>query len=176
MSPYPWLDVRARSAPRLETVSAVLGGGCSCGTVRYRLASEPMFVHCCHCTNCQRQTGTAFVINLLIEADRVEVTAGEPRAVPLPRDDGSEQVVFRCPACQVALFSEYSRPEVRFVRAGTLDDASWVEPDIHIYTRSKLPWVELPASVPAVDLYYDSKSLWPAPSLERLRAVMRPAG
>jgi len=63
---------------------------------------------------------------------------------------------------------------VRFVRAGTLDDASWVEPDIHIYTRSKLPWVELPASVPAVDLYYDSKSLWPAPSLERLRAVMRP--
>jgi len=176
MSPYPWLDVRARSAPRLETVSAVLGGGCSCGTVRYRLASEPMFVHCCHCTNCQRQTGTAFVINLLIEADRVQVTAGEPRAVPLPRDDGSEQVVFRCPACQVALFSEYSRPEVRFVRAGTLDDASWVEPDIHIYTRSKLPWVELPASVPAVDLYYDSKSLWPAPSLERLRAVMRPAG
>ena len=161
MSPYPWLDVRARSAPRLETVSAVLGGGCSCGTVRYRLASEPMFVHCCHCTNCQRQTGTAFVINLLIEADRVEVTAGEPRAVPLPRDDGSEQVVFRCPACQVALFSEYSRPEVRFVRAGTLDDASWVE---------------LPASVPAVDLYYDSKSLWPAPSLERLRAVMRPPG
>ena len=176
MSPYPWLDVRARSAPRLETVSAVLGGGCSCGTVRYRLASEPMFVHCCHCTNCQRQTGTAFVINLLIEADRVQVTAGEPRAVPLPRDDGSEQVVFRCPACQVALFSEYSRPEVRFVRAGTLDDASWVEPDIHMYTRSKLPWVELPASVPAVDLYYDSKSLWPAPSLERLRAVMRPAG
>jgi hypothetical protein len=135
-----------------------------------------MFVHCCHCTNCQRQTGTAFVINLLIEADRVQVTAGEPRAVPLPRDDGSEQVVFRCPACQVALFSEYSRPEVRFVRAGTLDDASWVEPDIHIYTRSKLPWVELPPSVPAVDLYYDSKTLWPAPSLDRLRAVMRPAG
>ncbi len=116
------------------------------------------------------------MINLLIEADRVQVTAGEPRAVPLPRDDGSEQVVFRCPACQVALFSEYSRPEVRFVRAGTLDDASWVEPDIHIYTRSKLPWVELPASVPAVDLYYDSKTLWPAPSLDRLRAVMRPAG
>ena len=149
-----------------------LEGGCSCGAVRYRLSSEPMFVHCCHCLNCQRQTGSAFVINLLIEAGRVEVAAGEPQAVDVPRDDGSAQRIWRCPDCQVAVFSEYTRPEVRFVRAGTLDDPSQVSPDVHIYTRSKLPWVELPASVPAFEVYYDTKALWPAASYQRLRAAL----
>lgn len=131
-----------------------------------------MFVHCCHCSNCQRQTGSAFVINLLIEADHVELTAGEPQAVDVPRDDGSAQRIFRCPTCQVALFSEYGRPEVRFVRAGTLDDPSTVAPDVHIFTRSKAPWVALPDSVPAFEVYYDSKTLWPAESRARLKAVM----
>jgi hypothetical protein len=147
-------------------------GGCSCGAVRYRLTSDPLFVHCCHCLNCQRQTGSAFVINLLIEADRVERLAGEPQAVDVPRDDGSEQRIFRCPTCQVAVYSHYGHPGVLFVRGGTLDDPSAVRPDVHIYTRSKVPWVTLPDSVPAFDVYYDSKSLWPAASLERLRAVM----
>ena len=155
-------------------MSAERQGGCACGAVRYRLTSEPLFVHCCHCLNCQRQTGSAFVINLLIEADRVEVVAGEPEAVPVPRDDGSEQVIFRCPTCQVAVFSEYTRPEVRFVRGGTLDEPSAVAPDVHIFTRSKLPWITLPESVPAFDVYYDSKVLWPAASLERLEAVFSP--
>ena len=147
-------------------------GGCSCGQVRYRLTSEPLFTHCCHCLNCQRQTGSAFVINLLIETDRVELLAGVPQPVGVPRDDGSEQTVFRCPACQVALFSRYGRPEFRYVRAGTLDDPSSVAPDVHIFTRSKLPWVVLPESVPAFEVFYDPQSLWPAASLERLDAVL----
>ena len=147
-------------------------GGCSCGAVRYRLASDPMFVHCCHCLNCQRQTGSAFVINLLFEADRVEVVSGDPQPVDVPRDDGSTQRIYRCPACQVAVFSEYGRPEVKFVRAGTLDRPSDVEPDVHIYTKSKLPWVTLPESAPAFEIYYDSKTLWPAESLDRLKAVL----
>jgi hypothetical protein len=147
-------------------------GGCSCGKVRYRLGSEPMFVHCCHCLNCQRQTGSAFVINLLIETDRVELLAGDPTPHDVPRDDGSSQRIFRCPSCQVAVFSEYGHPGFRFVRAGTLDDPSGVAPDVHIFTRSKLPWVELPASVPAFEVYYDSKTLWPPESLERRQAVM----
>jgi hypothetical protein len=147
-------------------------GGCSCGAVRYRLASEPMFVHCCHCLNCQRQTGSAFVINLLIEADRVELLAGEPEAVDVPRDNGSAQRIFRCPDCRVAVFSEYGRPAVKFVRGGTLDQPASVAPDVHIYTRSKLPWVTLPESVPAFEVYYDSKTLWPPESLERLAAVL----
>jgi hypothetical protein len=147
-------------------------GGCACGIVRYRLTSEPMFVHCCHCLNCQRQTGSAFVINLLIEADRVELLSGEPEPVDVPRDDGSTQRIHRCPDCQVAVYSEYGRPEVRFVRGGTLDEPSSVAPDVHIFTRSKLPWVTLPEDVPAVEVYYDSKALWPAESLERLRAAL----
>ena len=147
-------------------------GGCSCGEVRYRLTSEPLFTHCCHCLNCQRQTGSAFVINLLIEADRVELVAGDPRPVDVPRDDGSSQRIFRCPTCQVAVYSQYGRPEVRFVRGGTLDDPSQVAPDVHIFTRSKLSWVAVPEGVPAFEVYYDTQALWPRPSLDRLSAVM----
>jgi hypothetical protein len=146
-------------------------GGCACGSVRYRLASEPLFVHCCHCRNCQRQTGGAFAINLLIEAGRVEVLAGEPEPVDAPRDDGSAQRIYRCPSCRVAVFSEYGWPEIRFVRGGTLDDPAAVEPDIHIFTKSKLPWVVLPDGVRAVEVYYDSAALWPPASLERLEAI-----
>jgi hypothetical protein len=148
-----------------------LEGGCACGEVRYALTSDPLFVHCCHCLNCQRQTGSAFVINVLIEADRVELLSGEPVAVDVPRERG-EQRIYRCPTCQLALFSLYTRPEVRFVRAGTLDDPSSVSPDVHIFTRSKLPWVTLPESVPAFEVYYDTKALWPPASLERLEALM----
>ncbi len=153
-------------------MSVTREGGCACGAVRYRLTSNPLFIHCCHCLNCQRQTGSAFVINLLIEADRVELLAGDPQPVEVPRDDGSMQTISRCPGCQVAVFSDYGRPEVRFVRAGTLDDPAAIAPDVHIFTRSKLPWVTLPDSVPAFEAYYDSKALWPAASLERLDAVM----
>ena len=149
-----------------------LEGGCACGAVRYRLTSEPLFVNCCHCLNCQRQTGGAFVINLLVEADRVEVLTGRPEPVDAPRDDGTTQRIFRCPSCQIAVFSEYGWPELRFVRAGTLDDPSAVTPDAHIFTRTKVPWVMLPDDTPAFDVYYDSRSLWPPASLERLDAVL----
>ena len=147
-------------------------GGCACGAIRYRLASEPMIVHCCHCSNCQRQTGSAFVINLLIEADRLEEVAGTAQPVDVPRDDGSVQRIFRCPRCQVAVFSEYGRPEVRFVRGGTLDDPADIAPDVHIYTRSKVGWVTVPQGTPAFEMYYDPKQLWPAESLRRLEAVL----
>jgi hypothetical protein len=146
-------------------------GGCTCGAVRYRLASAPLIVHCCHCLNCQRQTGSAFVVNLLIEADRVELLAGTPAQVDLPRDHGSAQRVFRCPDCQVAVYSEYTRPDMRFVRAGTLDEPRGVVPDVHIFTRSKVGWVTLPPDARAFDVYYDTEQLWPAESLRRLQAL-----
>jgi hypothetical protein len=146
-------------------------GGCSCGAVRYRLTSDPLIVHCCHCLNCQRQTGSAFVINALIEADRVEVLSGEPQPVLVPRDDGSEQTIWRCPTCRIALYSWYGSGAVDFVRAGTLDDPSSVTPDVHIYTRSKLPWVTLPDSVPAFEVFYELNEVWPAASLERLETL-----
>ena len=152
-------------------MSSPLEGRCSCGAVRYRLMSEPLFVHCCHCLDCQRQTGSAFVVNLLIEADRVELLAGEPEPVPVPRDGKHEQLISRCPVCRVAVFSRYGRPDVLFVRGGTLDTPAAVAPDVHIYTRSKLPWVTLPETTPAFEGYYDAKILWPAESLERLGAA-----
>lgn len=147
-------------------------GECSCGAVRYRLLSEPLIVHCCHCANCQRQTGSAFVINLLLEADRVELLSGELDEVGVPRDDGSEQLISRCAVCRIAVFSLYGYPHIRFVRGGTLDDPASVEPDVHIYTRSKLPWIALPADVPAFEAYYDPPTLWPPASLERRRAIL----
>jgi len=151
-------------------------GGCSCGAVRYRLTSDPLFTHCCHCLNCQRQTGSAFVVNLLIETGRVELLTGEPQPVDVPRDDGSTQTIFRCPTCQVAVYSQYGHPGVRYVRGGTLDEPSRFAPDVHIFARSKVHWVALPDSTPAFEVFYDMKVLWPPASVERLEAVMgRPA-
>jgi hypothetical protein len=159
----------------VDVTSVAREGGCACGAVRYRLTSDPLFTHCCHCLNCQRQTGSAFVINLLIEADRLELLAGAPQPVDVPRDDGSKQRISRCPSCQVAVYSDYGRPEVLFVRAGTLDQPGSVTPDVHIFTKSKLSWVTLPESVPAFEVYYDRNVLWPAASLERLEAILAPA-
>jgi hypothetical protein len=152
-------------------MDGVREGGCACGAVRYRLTSEPLFVHCCHCLNCQRQTGSAFVINLLIESDRVDLLGREPEPVDAPRDDGSAQRIYRCPTCHVAVFSEYGRRDVWFVRGGTLDEPASVTPDVHIYTRSKVSWLTLPESALAFDVYYNTKALWPPASLERLERL-----
>ena len=148
-------------------------GGCACGELRFRLTSRPMFVHCCHCLDCQRQTGSAFVLNALIETDRIEVLAGKPSPVPVPTDSGGPHDVYRCPTCQTAVWSDYGRrPGLRFVRVGTLGAPSALAPDVHIFTRSKQPWVGLPAEVPAFEVYYDTESLWPAESMARRRAAL----
>jgi hypothetical protein len=150
-----------------------LEGGCACGAVRYRLTSPPMIVHCCHCRDCQRQTGGAFAVNALIETDRIEMLSGEPVAIPMPTDSGRPHDVYRCPACETAVWSDYGRrPALRFVRATTLDDPDALPPDVHIFTRSKLPWVGLPPEVPAFEVYYDMAKLWPPQSLARREAIL----
>jgi hypothetical protein len=156
-------------------MSDKLEGGCACGAVRYRMTSAPMFVHCCHCLDCQRQTGSAFVLNALIESSRVEV-AGTEGAAPvrfeMPTESGRPHGIYRCRSCGTAVWSEYGGvAALRFVRVGTLDDPRALAPDVHIYVRSKQPWVALPAGVPAFEAYYDSKTLWPAESLARRRAL-----
>jgi hypothetical protein len=154
-------------------VDSNFSGSCSCGAVRYRLASRPMFVHCCHCRDCQRQTGSAFVLNAMIEADRVQLLAGETKPYPQPTESGRSHLIHRCPACGTAMWSNYGgRENLRFVRVGTLDEPSALPPDVHIFTRSKQAWIQLPAEVPAYEVYYDTKSLWPAESLSRL-ALLR---
>jgi len=153
-------------------MTQTLSGGCACGKVRYRLSSAPLFVHCCHCRRCQRETGSAFVLNALIETDRLALEGAEPQPVETPTDSGRPQRIFRCETCRIAVFSEYGGlAKLRFVRIGALDDPTALKPDVHIYTRSKLPWVALPGGVPEFEAYYDSKKLWPPESLERRRAL-----
>jgi hypothetical protein len=132
-----------------------------------------MFVHCCHCRDCQRQTGSAFVLNALIEADRVILLSGNPEPVAVPTDSGRPHEIHRCTSCKVAVWSTYGGiSKLRFVRVGTLDDPAALTPDVHIYVRSKLPWVALPEGVPSFAAYYDSRKLWPPASLERRRVIM----
>ncbi len=128
-----------------------------------------MIVHCCHCRWCQRESGASFALNAVIEADRVLLLQGEPQLVNTPSLSGKGQKVARCPACRIALWSNYAGGGdlVRFVRVGTLDEPDRLPPDIHIYTESKQPWVVLGPETPAVPEYYDRNAYWPKESLER---------
>lgn len=154
-----------------------LAGGCTCRAIRYRMVSAPLFVHCCHCRWCQRETGASFALNAMIEADRVIVLEGEPEVVATPSNSGKGQKIIRCPSCRIALWSNYAGAgdAVRFVRVGTLDDPDSLPPDIHIFTASKQPWVILSDKTPAVPEYYDRDRYWPEESLERRRVLLASA-
>jgi hypothetical protein len=147
-------------------------GGCACGNVRYRLLRAPMYVHCCHCLDCQRQTGSAFAVNALIEAENVELLAGVAVPFPVPTESGRPHDIWRCADCGTALWSDYGRRGwLYFLRVPTLDEPHSLQPDMHIFTRSKVPWVVLPADAKRVEVYYDRDAEWPPESLERLKAA-----
>lgn len=148
-------------------------GGCDCRFVLYRMETPPLFVHCCHCRWCQRESGSAFALNALIESERVTLLSGETEVVDTPSHSGMGQQISRCPRCRVALFSHYSGsgPVLQFVRVGTLDDPDLLPPDIHIFTASKQPWVVIPPGAAAVPEYYDREQHWPPESLERHKAL-----
>lgn len=150
-------------------------GRCSCGEVRYRMTGPPLIVHACHCTQCQRLTGGAFALNAVIESERVELLAAEPEAVAVTGASGRDQTILRCPRCRVALWSHYpgAGTKISFVRVGTLEEAGRLPPDIHIFTSSKLAWLDLPRGAPAVAEYYDLKKTWPPESLERLTRLRK---
>ncbi len=154
-------------------------GGCDCRAIRYRMETPPLFVHCCHCRWCQRETGASFALNAMIEADRVILLAGKPDLVDTPSASGRGQKIARCPSCRIALWSHYSGggTAVSFVRVGTLDNPDHLPPDIHIFTSTRQPWVVLPSGMPAVPEYYDRTQHWPAESLARREALLarRPA-
>jgi hypothetical protein len=151
-----------------------LEGGCACSAVRYRMLTAPMFVHCCHCTWCQRETGASFALNALIEADRVVLLQGDVEAIDTPSNSGRGQRISRCPKCRIAHWSNYAGAgdAIRFVRVGTLDEAFRLAPDIHIFTSTKQPWIVLAAGTPAVPEYYDSRQYWPPQSIARRAAVL----
>jgi len=148
-------------------------GGCDCRYLRYRLATAPMIVHCCHCRWCQRESGAAFAVNAMYEADRVTNLGGEPELVHTPSESGAGQWIARCPSCRVAVWSHYagSGPVTCFVRVGTLDNPDLMPPDVHIFTASKQRWVVLPPDVPAFDTYYGRDEVWSAQARERQEAI-----
>jgi len=158
----------------MNDASGVYDGGCTCRHVRYRMSGKPLIVHCCHCRWCQRETGAAFALNAMIEADRIQLLEGEVERVSTPSLSGKGQKISRCPKCRVALWSNYAGAgdAVHFVRVGTLDEPDRVPPDIHIFTASKQPWVVLSPGVPAVEEFYRASEYWPKASLER-RALLR---
>ena len=151
-----------------------LHGGCTCRAVRYRMLQAPLIVHCCHCRWCQRETGASFALNALVEAEHVELVSGVVEPVNTPSNSGKGQKISRCPACRIAVYSNYAGggDAIRFVRVGTLDEPDRLPPDVHIYTASKQPWVILPEGVPRFPEYYQASKVWSAASLER-REQMR---
>ena len=152
----------------------VLEGGCTCRRVRCRMTAPPLIVHCCHCRWCQRETGSAFALNAMIEAKYVVLDQGVPEAVHTPSQSGKGQKISRCPTCRVAVWSNYAGAgdAIHFVRVGTLDEPDRVPPDIHIFTDSKQPWVIIPDDVPAVPEFYRRSACWPAESLARREALL----
>ena len=156
-----------------EDVRYPLLGGCTCRRVRYRLLMQPMIVHCCHCSWCQRETGSAFVVNALVEANQVQLDQGGLETVDTPSSSGRGQKIVRCQTCKIAVWSHYSPGRaVKFLRVGTLDDPGACAPDIHIFTSTRQRWFELPQGVPAVQEYYRRIDYWSADAIERFnRAV-----
>jgi hypothetical protein len=149
-------------------------GGCDCRYIRYRVESAPLFVHCCHCRWCQRESGASFALNAMIESDRVTSVGAQPELVHTPSASGQGQKIARCPKCLVALWSHYAGPGpvVTFVRVGTLDNPDLMPPDVHIFTASKQPWIVIPPGAPAVAEYYEREDLWPAESLARRQKIL----
>jgi hypothetical protein len=148
-------------------------GGCTCRQVRYRMTSKPLIVHCCHCSWCQRETGTAFALNAMIESDRVQLLQGEVVVIDTPSNSGQGQRISRCPKCSVAVWSNYvgAGDALRFVRVGTMDEPGALPPDIHIFTSTKQPWLALPPGMRSAAEYYKSAEVWSKESLERRAAL-----
>jgi hypothetical protein len=164
---------RAESKHAFETEST-MEGGCTCRHIRYRLEGMPMIVHACHCSWCQRETGTVHALNAVYEADRLVHTAAEPEIIDTPSKSGKGQKIARCPKCKVAVWSNYpgAGPRARFVRAGTLDDPTRLPPDIHIFTSTKQPWVVLPPGAKAVPEFYNPADVWTPECRARWKAMM----
>lgn len=163
----------------MSNKKSVHDGGCACGHIRYRVKSEPLIVHCCHCSWCQRQNGSAFAVNALVETDHVQIIEGDVMDITVPSPSGAGQRISRCPKCQVAVWSYYLvmfggiGELIRFIRVGTLDDPGAMPPDVHIHTSSKLAWVTLPPGARVFEKYYDIKEVWSQESFARRKALSK---
>lgn len=144
-----------------DTEEPFAQGGCACGAIRYALATAPYVVHCSHCTDCQREGGSAFAVNAVIETTRFSTTGPAPLVDHLASASGRGQTVMRCPQCHTALWSHYGGvgDKAAFVRAGTLDDPARCPPSVHVFARSKAPWVALDPATPAFAVFYGGRDI-----------------
>ena len=159
-----------------ETTDFPTQGKCSCGAVEYQLTKKPMFVHCCHCTYCQRETGSAFAVNALIEHSNVQIIKGATINIVNPTNSGAGQTIVRCSTCHSALWSHYgaAKERVAFLRVGTLNNPNLCPPDIHIFTSTKQAWVQLNDGAPVVEEYYRRSEYWPEESVARYKNALEP--
>lgn len=161
-------------------MTKAIEGGCTCGEVRYEFHTTPLIVHCCHCRWCQRQTGTAFALNALIESEHVRVTRGEVEILAVASPSGRGQTIARCQSCRIAVWSNYYmgglRDYIRFVRVGTLDNPDLMPPDVHIFTSTKQPWVQIPAGHKVYDAFYPYEEVWSSDCLVRRKSLLEEAG
>jgi len=148
----------------MSTLNSTCEGGCACGHVRYKIESKPIITHCCHCRYCQRQTGTAFALNALLDASQVHILSGDVDEIITPSPSGRGQTITRCPKCEVAVWSSYFmggiKDLIRFIRVGTLDNPDQFPPDVHIFTTTKQPWVNLAPNSLIFEEFYDYKEIW----------------
>ena len=155
----------------------VMRGACACGAVKFQLTASPIVVHACHCRDCQRLSGSAFVLNAVIEASNVELLSGEPGSSNLEAATGKAHVVSFCRDCGTYVWSQYLQlPSMRFVRVGTLDEPDALSPPVHIWTSRKQAWVEIPPGLDVYPEFYSLKELWSDEALQRLKASIKAAG
>jgi hypothetical protein len=159
---------RRAPQPTTRVIEDLIDGGCACGAVRYRLLKPPLFVHCCHCTRCQRESGTAYVAHGMIERANLEWD-GEVTAVRLPTDSKTRHEIVHCAACLTPLWGQHGRqPSVMvYLKVGTFDAPERCPPNAHIFVRSKLAWVAINPDIPQFARYYNAAKVWPQESLER---------
>jgi hypothetical protein len=123
-------------------------GGCFCGAIRYRLVGEPLTLYACHCTDCQRQTGSSFSLSMVVFRTAIELLRGEPRRYEITTADGRLKNGRFCGTCSSRVWVEsVTFPDIALVEPGTLDDTTWIRPVAHIWTRSAQPWISLPEDV-----------------------------
>jgi hypothetical protein len=118
-------------------------GGCPCGAVRYQLASFPLLLYSCNCTDCQKASGSAFALNMPVRARDLRILQGEPKGWHHTSPKGVRVTSWFCGDCGGRLYGERAgRAEIVNLRAGTLDDTTWLVPVAHMFTKSAQAWVQ----------------------------------
>ena len=142
-------------------------GGCKCGSSRFELVDRPLFVHACHCLNCQRASGSAFGITTIVLERDVRLDSASLSVEPV--SGAPHRLRHVCASCRDLIYRTASHhPATALLRSGALDDPREVEIDAHIFVKRKRSWLALPEDVPQFQEGYDRERTWPRSSLDRL--------